>query len=137
LNKIYHFSHSLTQLQLDDIAAWLDIPSADIKIVEVKVQLDLNKPLRSQCSDIADQVNFAHGEEIYVILPERSDAAVLLIDLLESRGAQVSIVRFGQESTPAGTVFPFKETIRLQNYSLMPTNRTNGGCGCGRASSRG
>jgi hypothetical protein len=119
LNKIYNFSHPLTQLQLDDIAAWFDIPSTDIEIVGVKVQLDLNKPLRSQCSDIADQMKFAHGEEISVVLPERSDVAVLLIDLLESRGAQVSIVRFGQESTPAGTVLPFKETIRLQNYLMV------------------
>jgi hypothetical protein len=68
LNKIYNFSHPLTQLQLDDISAAYNIPSADIEIVNVKVQLDRNEPLHNQCSDITDQVHFKTGEEISVVL---------------------------------------------------------------------
>jgi fructose-1,6-bisphosphatase/sedoheptulose 1,7-bisphosphatase-like protein len=116
--KLYNFSHPLIQEQLDDIAAARDIASGDINQYDIKVQLDLNAPLRAQISDIADLVTFKLGEEIYVILPGQAAAAVVLTDMLQSRGAQVNIIRFGQQSTPTGTIFPFKEIVRLQLYLI-------------------
>ncbi len=54
VNKIYHFSHPLSQTQWDGISAAYNIPSADIEMITIKVQLDLNEPLMPQVSDIAD-----------------------------------------------------------------------------------
>lgn len=116
--KLYNFSHPLTQEQLDDIACCRDIASADINQYDIKVQLDLNAPLRAQISNIVDHVNFKLGEELFVVLPGQAPAAVVLTDMLLSRGAQVNVVRFGQQSTPSGTMFPFREIIRLQLYIM-------------------
>jgi hypothetical protein len=113
LSKIYNFSHPLTQQQRDDICAAYHLTSGDIEIVNIKVQLDLNEDLRPQCSRIADQCEFSAGEDVYIVLPGMAPAAVVLVDLLQCRGAKVNVIRIGQMSTPTGMVFPFKEIISL------------------------
>ena len=119
LNKIYNFSSPLSQQQLDDIADKYHLTTGDIEFVSIPVQLDLNEALLPQISDIADQVKFASGEDIYVVLPDMAPAAVVLVDLLQSRGAKVHIVRFGTENTPTGPVFPFREIISLGQYLMV------------------
>ena len=119
LNKIYNFPHPLTQQQLDDIADKYHLNTGDIEAVTIKVQLDLNEPLKPQISDIIDQVNFALGEEVYVILPGMAPAAVVIVDLLESRSAEVNVIRFGQENTATGATYPFKEIISLGKYLMV------------------
>lgn len=60
--------------------------------------------------------NFSTGDDVYVTLPGMAPAAVVLVDLLQSRGANVHIVRFGQQSTAIGMTFPFKEIVSLRGY---------------------
>ncbi len=53
------------------------------------------------------------------MLPGTAPVAVVLVDLLQSRGASVNVVRFGAEMTPAGTMFPFREIISLGTYLVI------------------
>jgi hypothetical protein len=46
-------------------------------------------------------------------------AAVVIVDLLESRSAEVNVIRFGQENTATGTTYPFKEIISLGKYLMV------------------
>jgi len=105
LDKIFNFSHPITQQQLDDISAAYQIPSADIEVVNIKVQIDFDEALRPQISNIVNQINVRPGDDIYIVLPDSAVAAVLIVDCLFARGARVHLIRFGQVS--------FKEIISV------------------------
>lgn len=113
MDKIFNFSHPLTQQQIEDIAAKYDIAPTDITIVNIRVQLDVNEALRPQISRLVDRINVKPGDNLYIVLPGLAAAAVLIVDSIQTRGAEVNVVRFDQQSTLTGTAFPFKEIIYL------------------------
>ena len=150
--RIINFSHPIPDDDTSIIRLLPDLSS--FQILDIPVQLDLNKPLAPQIEPLVDAAVVAANENIrnidYIRLPGFAEAAVLVVSEFQARGYRPNIIRFAKAEGLGPPRFEAVEILhqltpspydprywgcpRCDGWSLNPADDIGDGritCACG------
>jgi len=115
--KVLNFSHPLTKENIQQIEKLLGKPVD--KVIEVEINLDLQKPIKYQIRYLANKVGFSKETwqtvPLLIIPPSFSAAAVSLLAELHGRiGHFPAIIRLKPKPDSIPQQFEVAEIINLQ-----------------------